>query len=369
MRLQRHSVIHLIVILGLGFVAAGPAAGDEELDDLQRLYSDILAEYNGAGAVVSNPESTDSEIENARNKLGQLEPILDELSKEIKNKGGTIAEPARLKAKPGSEVTARHKARDTEGSVTKPVESPCDSYSDFKLPKTSLYSLPPWSQQSGAKRKAGEALLRAEREFAEHLVGCEGEWKYQSALDWDSTRAAWAYRIRRLEEQYAWAFSTYRYSKEENALLIEAYKNSPKIKIFRQEEDDLYREYIELKDLADKVTARFRYAVDAPTRLSLLDTVEKAKEARTKWRKKANQITALKGPEIDIVRQVRAARTQRGIREMKKYHPGTKFTLHTMKDLTASKSEPISKLLGSAGLRILEDEGGRRHIAIMTRRQ
>jgi hypothetical protein len=358
---QKHPTVHYILLLVLQLVIAGTAMSDDELDDLRRLYAERLAECKKAQAVLSDSESTEDQRTDATNTETECLFYLEQYKKAIENKGGKVPEPTGLKAKPGSPATGRHRARDAEGSVTKPVESHCDKYPLFNRPETSLYIFSkPGDLEGGRKRELVQALLDTESEYVKHLVICKDSWDFKSALAWDGTRSSFANRLRMLEEDFAWAFTGTHYSPEEMTILGEAYKERPELKELKREETVLYKEYIKYKTALDKLSRRYPLVPDPDSKAKLIAAVLNKREAEDAWYKVSQKITQIKGAEMDKVKEAKIARKLRGMENIKADYPRFVFEFHSLAELTATNSDAVKRLIGDNGRIILRSEGARR---------
>lgn len=367
MRRHNHTRSLLLAVAASLFMWAGTAVSQDnaELEDLRRSYLEIKADYEKFRDIRDNPERYDLKLSlYAAEQLDKLFRALKQHEQMIRQAGGKIPSLVTIKVKPTSEVTATDKATGTKVSRgVKLVKTPCDDYPEFEKPETSAYVFPPSAKQSGAKRVLAGALKAAETTLVEHLTTCENEWTSQTALDWDGRMHKLIGQLLELERRYAMAFASPRYTDEENSKLAQAYKDSPALKRKARNEQMLFAKYMKLQELADKEVPKYKYASDTATRLRLLDILYRTKMALDAWWLVANQITDLRGPQLELLKTVNASRLERGLGEIKHFHPDAVIKFHKKKDYLGTKSPLLVKLLGPAGMDILKKEYDRRYKA------
>jgi hypothetical protein len=241
-------------------------------------------------------------------------------------------------------------------------ENICDSYEKFVRPNTSLYQF--GEKLGGQKKKYSVMLKTAEDMFIMHLVACEKKWTFNSALKWHSERERLARLIIEIEKLFILSFTGTGFNDEENKIFERAYSNSAKLKRAIGEEKALYKNYIKiLKQFEDR---KYLYTYpDASTRLLILDLLQKAEKAYTKWEKKSLEVHKMQGIKIKGKKTAYRAREERGFYEMMTKYPKIKFNFtktasyHTKNQLI-STSSAVEKLLGKKGIHIYKKENNRR---------
>jgi hypothetical protein len=270
-----------------------------------------------------------------------------------------------IEAKGGDTITVKAGDKSDDATVTgNRAKTPCDDYPEFKMPGTSAYVFPPGEKQSGAQRILAGALKMVEADLVKHLTACNGEWTRQSVLEWDTRRHTLIAQLLELERRYALAFTYPNYTDNEDRILAQAYKDSANLKRAASADKALFEKYAELQQRAEEMIGKYRYASDSATQLNLRRLIYEAKKARDAWWVAANRIVDLRGPKMKLLKKVNADRLKRGLSALKEIHSDSVIELHEKNDYLRTSSPLLKKLLGPAGMEILEGEGGRRIAAM-----
>jgi hypothetical protein len=340
-------------LAGLGGAALGDEA-DEAIKEY-RLLLDLRGEFI---ATRDDPDASADMRDGAKTNLDRIDRVqIPYMEEQLRKLGVKI-----VRAKPGETVLVKDPPIAAEAE--RKAGSPCDRYDDYVRPAVSVNRLPPLDRQNGAQRALARELLALEDELVRVSTWCEDEWDAQKAADWAALRETLARKFVALEGEYAMTFNT-QYTDEENKIIAKAYENRPEYRLLEQEEPAQYREYMRRKAEWDKLVKRYGGLKPATPQARLqMQQIEAAYlAARTIWRKNSSRMNEILRVELESLREVRAQRAMRGIRNMKELHPGTEFEVHRPSDFWRMESPVLNKLLGPDGMDILKKEGGRRFTA------
>lgn len=349
----------ILIALALVMMGVGRANADDDesdLAELQSIYLEVKADHDKYLAILDEPDAhSEQDVTFARDRISTLKTSLQQIRREISGLGGNVDGAPKIVVKPGGRVTAE--VPDTDASTTRLTATHCDPAKNFKRPNTSTYRLPPREAQSGTQNALKVQLLATENALVDHSMECRENWTRQLAVEWAAVREALVAKLLRLEIEYAMSFAS-GFTDDENVMVAEAYENSPRLRELTAQESKLYDKFIDLKIRLEDAGARYLIS-DAVTQLRIEQLRYETERARTAWRAVANELYDLRGPQVEMLRRVQLARAARGLGVMRANNADLEFEFHQKSDFLRTDSAVLIKILGSAGIRILERESGR----------